>query len=103
MRKLLKKRQVIIPILVFLALYTAMILIEWRSIESDIAQRTYAILAAKGLDWATAVTQNRGRDVLLIGEAPTEVDLRLAQLLARDVEGVRVVDNRMTLKTLKEQ
>ena len=98
MRKLLKKRQIISPIVVFLALYSAMIATEWRSIERDIVQRTDALLADKGLDWATAVTQNRGRDVLLIGEAPTEVDLRLAQLLARDVEGVRVVDSHMTLK-----
>ena len=98
MRRMLKKRQIITPILVFLVLYSAMIFTEWRSIERDIVQRTDALLAAKGLGWATAVTQNRGRDVLLMGEAPTEVDLRLAQLLARDVEGVRVVDNRMTLK-----
>ena len=94
----MKKYQVIWPVLVLCGLYSAMIALEWRAIERDIAERTRERLVASGLSWVTVVTHNRGRDVLLIGEAPTEVDLRLAQMFAADVEGVRIVDSQMTLQ-----
>ena len=94
----MRKRHLIWPILAFVALYGSMMTIEWREIERDIAQRASDVLAARGLPWATAVTHNRGRDVLLIGEAPTEVDLRLAQLFIADVDGVRTIHHQMTLQ-----
>ena len=93
-RKVMRKRQAIWPVLAFFALYSTMMTIEWRKIERDVAQRAGEVLAARSLPWATAVTHNRGRDVLLIGEAPTEVDLRLAQLFIADVDGVRTVHHR---------
>jgi len=64
-------------------------------IEADIASRTQTALASAGFTWVTPTVD--GRDVVLAGVAP-DVQARVgASNLAREVHGVRTVQNELTL------
>lgn len=76
--------------------------IRWKApqIEADITERTNATLADAGHGFASAEVD--GRDVRLVGTAPSE-ELRAAALAnARDVWGARVVTDGMTLAVVPE-
>ena len=45
---------------------------EWRKIESDVSNTVASNLKENGIDWAKVDTNDRGRDVLLSGSAPSE-------------------------------
>lgn len=68
---------------------------EHQRIERDLAERTRTALEAKGLRWAGASFS--GRDGIVTGRATDESDGPRAVSFARDVHGVRIVDNRAEL------
>ena len=63
-------------VLAFLLLYLIMLLSfggdKWRSIEADVSTRVEQSLTAAGHQWAEVQTKDRGRDVLISGQAPSE-------------------------------
>lgn len=65
------------------------------AIESGIAQRADAALSSKGIDWAEASVS--GRDVLLEGIAPDPSSRTAAELALREIQGVRSIDNQITV------
>lgn len=73
--------------------YIATMVFNWGGIEQDVQQRTHDALNAKGMDWVKVDTQDRGRDVLLSGIAPSAEARSTAVGLADDVWGVRSVDS----------
>lgn len=75
-----------------LALYLLMLFSKWHSIEDDIQTRTQAALSENGYSWASVDQTNRGRDVLLSGQAPDQAAVSDALALVQKVKGVRVVD-----------
>ncbi|MFM2422898.1 MAG: hypothetical protein RL291_1428 [Pseudomonadota bacterium] len=68
---------------------------EHQRIERDLAERVQASLAAQGQRWAGASFS--GRDGIVSGRANDEADLPRAESLARNVYGVRVIENRSSL------
>ncbi len=65
------------------------------AIESALTQRTNSELARKGWGWANSDLD--GRDVTLTGVAPTKQDRLAAAQIVSGVDGVRVVDNQITV------
>ena len=64
---------------------------EWRKIESDVNNTVAFNLKENGIDWAKVDTNDRGRDVLLSGSAPSEeaksTAIRIAEELSQDKRG----------------
>lgn len=65
------------------------------SIQSDLIARAGGALAAVGIPWASASAD--GRELVLAGTAPNEESRKQAGDIARQVWGVRTVDNRLTV------
>ena len=65
------------------------------TIQTDLIARTSAALAAAGIPWASANAD--GRELILEGVAPNEESRKQAGGIARQVWGVRTVDNRLTV------
>lgn len=65
-------------------------------IESDLTQRVKSALHGQSLDWVNVNVDERGRDVLLSGEAPSPGEGDKALALARSVEGVRIAEGEFT-------
>jgi len=86
-----------VPVLIFCILYLLAMFFKWRTIESDITFRVNDTLSVAGYSWVGVSLQNRGREVLLTGEAPTEMDIRQVKKLARTVYGVRSVTGDFSL------
>jgi|GEM_PF-749347 len=64
-------------------------------IEDDLVTRTQQVLDGDNKDFAKVVTD--GRELILTGIAPDEAARERAGKLAREVYGVRTVDNQLTL------
>ncbi len=64
-------------------------------IQNDIDTRTHAALAAEGLEQVGVGAD--GRDIILTGEVASEEIRQLAEINARNVHGVRTVDNQLTV------
>ncbi|TDJ68165.1 MAG: BON domain-containing protein [Proteobacteria bacterium] len=65
------------------------------TIQIDLIARTSGALAAAGIPWASANAD--GRELILEGVAPNEESRKQAGGIARQVWGVRTVDNRLTV------
>ncbi len=65
------------------------------TIQTDLIARTSGALAAAGIPWASANAD--GRELILEGVAPNEESRKQAGGIARQVWGVRTVDNRLTV------
>lgn len=61
-------------------------------IEKDLTDRVNNALAQENINWPGVEVNQRGRDVLLTGVAPGEVELEKAVSVARNVYGVNRVD-----------
>ncbi len=83
----------LIALLGLALLYILMLNAREGVIESDLQGRTADALGAAGFDWAKVDLDRRGRDVLLSGAAPSTQDRDRAIELAREVEGVRIVES----------
>lgn len=66
------------------------------TIQSDLIARTGGALAAAGIPWASANADD-GRELVLEGVAPSEESRKQAGDIARQVWGVRTVDNQITV------
>ncbi len=64
-------------------------------IQTDLITRTGGALAAAGIPWASAKAD--GRELMLKGVAPSEALKEKAGDIARQVWGVRTVDNQLTV------
>lgn len=65
------------------------------TIQTDLIARTGSALAAAGIPWAIANAD--GRELVLEGVAPSEALKAQAGDIARQVWGVRTVDNQLTI------
>ena len=65
------------------------------TIQTDLIARTGGALAAAGIPWASANAD--GRELVLEGVAPNEESRKQAGDIARQVRGVRTVDNQLTV------
>lgn len=65
------------------------------AIQTDLIARTGGALAAVGIPWASANAD--GRELVLAGVAPNEQAREQAGDIARQVWGVRTVDNQLTV------
>ena len=65
------------------------------TIQTDLIARTSGALVAAGIPWASANAD--GRELILEGVAPNEESRKQAGGIARQVWGVRTVDNRLTV------
>lgn len=92
-----------VPITVFIVLYALAVTFNWRAIEQDVQSSVQAALNEQGYLWAQVDTYNRGRDVLMTGTAPTELDLRQAESLVISLDQVRLLDNRLKLRRSNER
>ena len=81
-----------------LALYALLLVSRCSPIEQDLQARTTEALNEKGMNWATTDLSKRGRDVMLTGEAPSEAARDEAIQTARNVYGVRIVENDISIK-----
>ena len=73
------------------ALLLPLLYFNWHAIENDVANNVDTLLQSEGVDWAEAVTFNRGRDLLITGIAPDQAAVEQVRNLATSVEGVRAV------------
>ena len=64
---------------------------KWRYIEQDVKSTIMSSLTSNGIDWAQVETNDRGRDVLLSGSAPSEdakiFAMKIASELSQDKRG----------------
>jgi outer membrane protein OmpA-like peptidoglycan-associated protein len=65
------------------------------TIQTDLIARTGSALAVAGIPWASANAD--GRELVLEGVAPNEESRKQAGDIARQVRGVRTVDNQLTV------
>ena len=77
---------------VLLVLFAVVLHFEWRSIEQDIADTSRLLLEKGGLTWANVTTHNRGRDVLLHGNAPNAIAVEQATNLLETNPAIRRID-----------
>ena len=87
-----------------LALLASILLLGWictnnhlPSIQGHLTFETEKELALAGLPTVIHVTVSRGRDVTLSGEVPSEAVRAQASFIARNVRGVRSVNNRLSV------
>jgi len=76
------------PILALVLLYLAMMIWpgdKWRTIESDVAEKTQQMLSDEGLSELQVITNDRGRDVLIRGSVASKEDKDRAIALAEAV------------------
>ena len=66
-------------------------------IEQDISDRARDAFTEAGISWAQLVVD--GRDLTLVGVAPSAAARSAAYRLAAQLDGVRLVRNRTTLRT----
>lgn len=88
-----------ITLLISLPLLALVLAFEWRPIEHHLAQASQTVLKNAGLQWPTVTTHNRGRDVLVLGDAPNHLAVEQALALVRSVEGVRAAKFAGTTRT----
>jgi outer membrane protein OmpA-like peptidoglycan-associated protein len=89
---------VLIASLATLTLFIAMgVLRQAPLIEQDISDRARDAFTAAGIGWAQLVVD--GRDLTLVGVAPSAAARGTAYRLAARLDGVRLVRNRTTLRT----
>ncbi len=81
-------------------LYFLMLSAKWGPIEKDIQSRTQKALLSNNVDWSNVEIEKRGRDVLLTGTASSDAARDQAIKTALGVNGVRIVDNNITVKSL---
>ena len=80
------------PLLVLPSLLLPLVLFfQWHSIEQKIALNAGAALGEK-YSWAKIESFNRGRDLLLMGNPPSEESLTAAQQRIGEAPGVRSVE-----------
>ena len=84
-------------LLVPLLLLLLFIIFTWRSVEADVSLNAESVTRDDGDPWAVVMTRNRGRDVLLLGTAPSEKALTQAIKKIENAEGVRVVEFKGTV------
>lgn len=89
------RRWLVPAALVTLVLTIVAIVVTMPRVEADLADRVAARLAQGEHDWVTAEID--GRDVILRGTAPTEVQRFEAREAVGDVWGVAVIDDRTEL------
>lgn len=89
------RRWLVPAVLITVLLTVAGIFVTAPGIESDIGERVRARLAQGGHDWVSVDVD--GRDVILTGTAPTEVQRFEAREAAAGVWGVAIVDDRTEL------
>ena len=65
-------------------------------IEADLSKRVSNALASENMTWAKVSVDERGRDVLLSGEAPSKELASNAISVAKSVEGVRIADGQFS-------
>ena len=65
----------------------------WRSIEQDVKRNAEAVLEHPSFSWASIETYNRGRDVLITGNAPNQAAIDEAISLVESANGVRVAEH----------
>ncbi len=82
-------------------LWMLAVFVERDRIQADLKQRADMAFRQAGLDWARA--QVDGRRVLVVGEAYSKQEQKLAQRLAEAVWGVSEVADASALATLEEQ
>ena len=81
-----------------LGLLLLTLLTRCSSIQDDIQGRAQTALDANNMSWAKVNLQDRGRDALLSGEAPSEAARDQAIDTVQNLYGTRVVDHDITLK-----
>ncbi len=65
----------------------------WRSIEQDVKSNAEAVLQESTHSWANIETYNRGRDVLITGNAPDQEAIADAVRLVSNARGVRAAEH----------
>lgn len=65
----------------------------WRSIEQDVKRNAESALQESTHSWAKIETYNRGRDVLITGNAPNQEAISDAIRLVSNAKGVRVAEH----------
>ena len=81
-----------------LALSAGTVWFQHSMVEQDLEMRTATALSEK-FKWADI--NARGRDLTLVGTAPTELDKSAVVDLARDIYGVRIVEDQIKLLPLQ--
>jgi hypothetical protein len=81
-----------------LALSAGTVWFQHSSVEQDLETRTMTALSEK-FKWAEI--NARGRDLTLVGTAPTELDKSDAVDLAKNIYGVRIVEDQIKLLPLQ--
>jgi len=81
-------------------LYFLMLSAKWDPIEKDIQSRTQQKLASSDAAWSNVEIEKRGRDVLLTGTAASDEVRDKAIQTALAVDGVRIVEDSITVKSL---
>lgn len=78
-------------------LYFLMLSTRQQPIEAALQASVNEALSNQGMAWASATLESRGRDVLLMGSAPSETARREALELAQSVKGVRIVEGQIVV------
>ena len=81
-----------------LALSAGTVWFQHSMVEQDLEMRTATALSEK-FKWADI--NARGRDLTLVGTAPTELDKSEAVNLAQNIYGVRIVEDQIKLLPLQ--
>jgi outer membrane protein OmpA-like peptidoglycan-associated protein len=68
---------------------------HWPEIQDDVNTRTHAALSEQGLD--QVIISTNGRDIILAGEVATNAIKQQTEDHAINVDGVRTVDNQLTV------
>lgn len=85
-------------IVAIIALSAGTVWFQHSMVEQDLEMRTATALSEK-FKWADI--NARGRDLTLVGTAPTELDKSATVDLARDIYGVRIVEDQIKLLPLQ--
>jgi OOP family OmpA-OmpF porin len=80
-------------------LYVFMLTAKQAFIENNLQARVQQQLKAEGIKGAVVTLEQRGRDVLLSGSVATEQERKQVVKLVNRIEGVRVVNNTITVPT----
>lgn len=83
-------------------IYLLMFNMNKDRIEEDLTHRVTGALSKEGMSWVSVDVDERGRDILLIGDAPNEEARSKALSLAAGVDGVRIVENGLKVAVAQE-
>lgn len=78
-------------LLIPIALLLPLLFFKWGTIETAVATNATGALQEKEIRWAKVTTFYRGRDVLITGTAPSRKAIAQAKAIARQADGVRIV------------